>query len=322
MKKTLFTYLMLAAVVLVTASVFAQEKYQITARYPEGKFTMDQSSSSRMVADNSKSVRVFGQKQVFYYALEVSPAKDDGSRQMTMTIKRIGVSQKRDDLEISADTDEKVDLHPTIAKPLRAILGSGYLVTFDKDGKAVAFDGIDSITNEIVMAAPNPAAAQQAVGAINKEQILDSFNKVGKFLPKTPVALGDTWEFEEKIEVPIAVKKIELNIKTKCVLKEIEKYGDEECYRIESETVAKKADEEISFEATEGTASLESLNVESKTVLLIGKTSGMIRSAETASTTKLALAVKTPVGVESTFKTEATTTQKMTVSPIKSEPRP
>lgn len=168
---------------------------------PTGE-TMDQKITVMMVAE-----------------MEVSQRAADGTQTIRVTFKRVAQSVAGAGMAMAYDSANPASGDRMLATGLTAMLEHPMAVTMDANDKVVSVSGMDEIWDS--MAAENPHMAQMARGM--KEQFSDSYvsemvDWSSNMMPSAPVAVGDSWNTERSLTIPMLG---DLAAKQKCTLKEI-----------------------------------------------------------------------------------------------------
>jgi len=90
----------------------------------------------------------------------------------------------------SADTSKSL---PFLQQAFGALLGKEFTLVYDKDDKVIEARGMDTMT----------ATPVGGARSMDGKQMVEAFKKSQEmFLPPQPVAPGDTWNYEAKVEMP------------------------------------------------------------------------------------------------------------------------
>lgn len=103
------------------------------------------------------------------------------------------------------DSTDPAKSQPLLQQSFGAMVGKGFTFVYDKDDKFVDVRGFEA------MAATPLGNAQ----AMDGKQMADMFRKTSEMaLPRDPVAVGDTWEFQETMDMP-PIGKMTIKVKGK-----------------------------------------------------------------------------------------------------------
>lgn len=135
------------------------------------------------------------QKTNISQSLTVGVTKEPGSDNKAAEVKFAAIKGSMSMLGqvMTYDSTDPAKSQPFLQQAFGAMVGKSFTIVYDKEDNFVAVRGIENL-------APTPLGKTQAMDG---KQMAEMFRKsMDMGLPKTPVAVGDTWEFEEKMDLP------------------------------------------------------------------------------------------------------------------------
>ena len=213
----------LTAAVLLCTALFAhaQDKVSFQFKYVPGTYV----TTVKMQSDQQiTGPQQMNQKMTMTMAMEMVVDKPTATgQQLHITYRRIQQAVKGGPVEMSYDSADKAE--KTDEKNPLAVLGglvdAAIDVTLDADGKVTKVKGMNEIWDK--MAQDNPAAAGQMKKSMGEKMLTEQLSQSARQLPTKPVAVGDSWDYSQKQDLPMGGT---LDMKTTCTLKKIEQSGD------------------------------------------------------------------------------------------------
>ena len=172
---------------------------------------------------------------------EVTDATEDGKGTVKITYDRIKMKMEGGPMEgdYDSDTDKKPEgFLPTVFAGMK---GKSISIQLGKKGDVLKVEGMAKMMDDIVKDLPEE---HQAMAGMMKAQMTDDYSKTMfqnslGFLPKAPVAKGESWDFAGKT---MFGGGMDMDLKGKATLKEV-RDGKEAVIKQES-TVALQGGEE------------------------------------------------------------------------------
>jgi len=206
--------------VLAAAALGEAQKVSLKIGYEPGTYVMTTTTDMNNVTTMSTG-QTMDQKMKMTMVVEIDAGQKDpqGTQKLRMTFKRVAQSITGGPMSMTYDSAEPEGGNPMLAMTYRAILDKPIEVTIDKEGKAVAVSGMDEMWD--AMATENPAMAQTANAM--KEQLGNNYmaqmvDMGYRMMPSAPVGMGETWESDHQLELPMIGKA---DVKQKSTLKEL-----------------------------------------------------------------------------------------------------
>lgn len=184
-----------------TLSINAAEKVVIRQHWEPGKLYKQET-----VTDMSMTMPGLGaageQKTYIAQQLTVGVTSQAGTSNKTAEVKFAGIKANMNMLgqTMTYDSADPSKSQPFLQQSFGAMVGKSFTIVYDKDNHFVSVSGLDSL-------AATPLGKTQAMDG---NQLAEMFRKSSELgLPKTPVAVGDTWTSEETLEMqPLGKMKI------------------------------------------------------------------------------------------------------------------
>jgi uncharacterized protein involved in high-affinity Fe2+ transport len=154
-------------------------------------------------------------------AVNVSRPDAKGNRTLTWQYTRIKQSTQAGSRTMSYDSASKSPQNEDLAKAFAPMLEVKFRITVGPDKKVKAITGLDAMWEKMAQAGPQAAAMSAAM----KKQMGDTWIKgmverSNQHLPAKPVAVGETWQSKEAMDMPMLGKTEVVN---ECKLKAIRK---------------------------------------------------------------------------------------------------
>lgn len=184
---------------LAAGSLPAADKTLLRAHWEPGKVytvenVMNSSTSMPSLGENGKQTTNMTQTMT----ITVKPEGD--KRLATVKIASIKALMSMMGQVMTYDSADPAKSQPTLQQAFGAIVGKEFTLVYDKDDKITDARGMDSLSPTPVGGAKSP----------DPKQFIDAFRKSQEMgMPKDPVAPGDTWTFDDSIEMaPIGIMHI------------------------------------------------------------------------------------------------------------------
>ena len=240
MKKWIACVLVLGLYFQAACMAFAEEKYSLKIRYPEGTYTMIQEMemdmATKMKVGEMGSMRFPSvMKQTYEMRIIAGPVVEDGSQKVEMEFVRVAADVSTSGIRMRYDSggDAKKNARSPL-KVLDFMVGVKFSVTYDKDGKAAKVEGVDALWDK--MLAKSNAATKEMMESLREkmlsEEALAKMINVGmeSYSEKT-VAVSESWDSETEMEVPMIGK---IRVKATHTLESVEKRDGTEIATIRS----------------------------------------------------------------------------------------
>ncbi len=192
--------LSLAAFFALTAGLLpAAEKTLLRAHWEPGKAytvenVMNSSTSIPAAGENGKQTTNMTQ------TMTITVKGEGENRLATVKIAAIKALMSMMGQVMTYDSADPAKSQPMLQQAFGAVVGKEFTLVYDKDDKITDVRGLDSLGATPVGGAKGP----------DPKQFVDAFRKSQEMgMPKDPVAPGDTWNFEDAIEMaPLGTMKI------------------------------------------------------------------------------------------------------------------
>ena len=148
--------------------------------------------------------------------LAYSPLKelDNGGHQVRLEFARqtISINQNGKDI-LNFDSSQTTPIETNgpvaaVAAAMHAMVGAPLDFTFAADGSVTKIDGIDSLSNSIASAVPNPRQRMQ-LQQLYDEDTMKQYGAFSQSLPDHPVNVGDTWSASHDINNPAGLVTVD-----------------------------------------------------------------------------------------------------------------
>jgi hypothetical protein len=207
-------------VMLAEAAFGQSEKIAITWGYEPGTYVMTVKMDMDQVTTMSTG-QVTNQKIQMMMVMELEAGAKDaqGAQVLTTTFKRASQSLTGGPISMAYDSANPQGGNPMFASLYRAMLDKPIQMKLNKDGKVTDLSGLDAIWD--AMAAENPSMALMAKNM--KEQMGDTYlsqmmDLGRRMAPSSPVAVGDSWESDQPLNLPMIGP---IQVKQTCTLKRV-----------------------------------------------------------------------------------------------------
>ncbi len=192
--QTPFVVLFPALLAAFTLNASGADKVTLRQHWEPGKLYKQEN-----VTDMSMVMPGLGaageQKTNIIQSLTVGVTKDPGSDNKSAEVKFAAIkgSMTMMGQVMTYDSNDPAKSQPFLQQAFGAMVGKSFTIVYDKDDKFVSVKGIENL-------APTPLGKTQAMDG---KQLAEAFRKSSEMgLPKDPVAVGDTWKVEEKMDLP------------------------------------------------------------------------------------------------------------------------
>jgi hypothetical protein len=195
------TCLFLALV--ASSSVTAQEKYTLKNAYPPGQYEMVLNTEMDIVSRMSDKAKMpMKQKQTQYIAIDAAERSADGTQKVVMEITRMVMEQKMSVVNMKYDTADTTAKDSPL-KMLGVIVGLKLTILYDKDNVPIKFEGFKEFLEKLSADPDYPQSALEVLKGMSDESMSKLLDAARDFMPKTPVAVGETWKTESTTEMPV-----------------------------------------------------------------------------------------------------------------------
>lgn len=204
MSKTRAFVLWAVAVLAVGCQQPNGGRIELKVKYPPGTYqtTMAMDSTTAMtMADLGQEPRLVSMSMLMEMRMVYGRPGADGRQEVTMTYTRIRQSTQAGGREMLYDSNNPEEQSSPLAPMYKPMLGAQFVAVIDADGKLVSLKGVDELFEK--MAKENPAIAplmNQFKKSLNMRELFDLGSK---FLPAQPVAIGETFEKQADLPVPM-----------------------------------------------------------------------------------------------------------------------
>lgn len=195
--RLLIAFLVFAAIVV---GVHAQDKTTL-----KWKFEPKKTFYQKMTTDTKQNMKVMGsdvvqnQSQTFYFSWTVDKVEPDGSAQILQRIEGVKMSIDIGGSKIEYDSTRDTNTANPLSDFFKALVGSEFKLTVDKDLKVSKIDGRAEFIKKLVGANPqmepllNQILSEQAM----KEMAEPTFAAI----PTKEITKGDTWSKETTLDM-------------------------------------------------------------------------------------------------------------------------
>lgn len=179
---------------LLVSSAMGDDKIQMRPHFEPGKvYTQENITDLNMTVPGLGDGG--GQKtnitQVMTVTVTKDPAGDNKLAEVKFTAIKGTVGMMGQNM--SFDSADPAKSSPFLQQTFGALVGKSFTLVYDKDDKFVDAKGLDKV-------AATPLG--QGKGPDGK-QLADAFRKTNEMsLPTKPVAVGDTWTYEDALDMP------------------------------------------------------------------------------------------------------------------------
>ena len=175
-------------------SSFAADKNFIRPHYETGKVytienTMDMSTAVPGLGEQGKQATNVVQ------TMTITVKAEPGTDKRLATVKFVSIKANMSAMgqTMTYDSADPAKSQPMLQQAFGAILGKEFTLVYDKDDNIADVRGAENVM-------PTPVAG---VKGPSGNQLADAFRKGQEMgLPKEAVAPGDTWAFDESVEMP------------------------------------------------------------------------------------------------------------------------
>ncbi|RBP39712.1 hypothetical protein DES53_109139 [Roseimicrobium gellanilyticum] len=184
--------LLLSLAVLIAAHPLLAQKEVLRSHWEPGKlYKYEQVTSSTTSVPGAPKPEKSDVAQTFQFRVTAEPATGNKLAEFSLT----GVKATMDIMGQSHtyDSADPAKSPPFLQQTFGALLNKSVTLVFDKDDKYVETRGSEKLQ-------PTPLGNTVSMDG---KQIADAWRKSFEtFLPKNPASVGDTWNIEEKMEMP------------------------------------------------------------------------------------------------------------------------
>lgn len=215
MKTKSYLSIFFLCLVFVGSCAFAEKKIDLAYHLEKGqtfnqtiKMDMDMSQTfPGQPAQNIQSTMLFG------YKMTVLNVDNGGNAEVEAIYDRVAMKSKMPQGEISYDSNNppKNDL-PSFIKPLIALKGQSFKLTFSPKGTVSNIKGLDKMVKTILANVDGiePQVREVMLAQLKKQfsekSIKESFEQFSAIFPKEAISLGDSWDISRTISSPYPMK--------------------------------------------------------------------------------------------------------------------
>ncbi|MCE9520470.1 MAG: hypothetical protein K8R87_13065 [Verrucomicrobia bacterium] len=176
---------------LAAGSLSAADKTLLRAHWEAGKvYTMENVMNSSTIVPGLGESGKQTTNMTQTMTITVSPEGD--KRLAVVKIAGIKALMNMMGQVMNYDSSDPAKSQPMLQQAFGSIVGKEFTLVYDKDDKVTDVRGMDKLTATPVAGAKGP----------DGKQFVDAFRKSQEMgLPKDPVAPGDSWTFDETIEM-------------------------------------------------------------------------------------------------------------------------
>jgi len=173
--------------------------------------------------------------QTYEMLYRVSDAEPNGNTTIEITFDRFKQAIDMNETKMEFDSkDPDRDKDNPLAKPLssvfKSLIGCKYTVRLDKDGRVAEVKGLDEIWNTLGEGKTPQAVRDEMRKMFGDKQLNKMMSDfMGKDLPPHPVAIGESWTLDERLDVPMFGG---VQTKTTCTLVAVEERKGKRCAKI------------------------------------------------------------------------------------------
>lgn len=150
--------------------------------------------------------------------LNYTPLKelDNGGHQVRLQFARQNLDLNQNGKEIlNYDSSQSTPIATngpaaSVSAAMHAMLGAPLDFTFASDGTVEQIDGLDTLSNNIAQAVPNPRQRLQ-LQQLYDEDTLKQYGSFSESLPNHPINVGDTWSSSHDINNPAGLVTVDAN---------------------------------------------------------------------------------------------------------------
>jgi Family of unknown function (DUF6263) len=185
----------LALLLLISKASHAADKITLRQNWQTGKiYTMEnQTQMSMTMAGLGPKSGANDTTMTQTMTISVKPDGDAGNKAAEVKFTAIKADLAMMGQKMSYDSADTAKSPPFLQQSFGALLNKSFTLVYDKENKYVETRGMEALTQG------SPLGGAKAM---NGEQMSSMMRKsFDMSLPKEPVAPGDTWNFEEKLEM-------------------------------------------------------------------------------------------------------------------------
>lgn len=184
----------------------AAEKYTLKAKYNPGRYVLEQKADivQTMTPEGGQPTR-HDISQAMTITQAISPADKQGNQTVLLGFR--SVQQK-----ISSAGSPSIEYdsqgppqqqHPLLGATLTPLLQARVTVIVGPDGRVRSVTGMDELWDRL--AEQSPAMSAMLLGmkkSLGNNMIRETMEKTAQMLPDKPVAIGESWQNELKVDMP------------------------------------------------------------------------------------------------------------------------
>jgi uncharacterized protein DUF6263 len=178
----------------LAAPLSAEDKMTIRNHYESGKvYTLE--NVMEMTAAMPGAGAGSNQLTTVTQIMTITVKDEPGTTNRLATIKFTGIKASMNMMgqNMTYDSADPSKSQPFLQQAFGAMLGKEFTLVYDKDDKVAEARGLEALT-------PTPVGGAKGMDG---KQLAEAFKKSQEmFLPPQPVAPGDSWTYEDKIEMP------------------------------------------------------------------------------------------------------------------------
>ncbi|MEY4485127.1 MAG: hypothetical protein RL693_2579 [Verrucomicrobiota bacterium] len=200
---------------LLNFGLSASDKIQLRPDWEIGK-VYQQETTTEMIFKNPDLLDSGNQKTIFTQTLSVAVSQDDGANQKVAEVNITSLKGSMDLMgqTVSYDSANPAQSPPFLQQAFGSLAGRSFSLVYDQNNNFVE-----------TRIAESPSAAATPLGSgkgMSGQQLADAFRKSQDIpLPKSPISVGETWRYQDKIEMPpLGIITIEVSGKFEAIVEE------------------------------------------------------------------------------------------------------
>ncbi|MBN1554443.1 MAG: hypothetical protein JXA11_06840 [Phycisphaerae bacterium] len=192
-----------------------RQQFQPGTYYVVMHMDLLQASIAGPEGQDAKHTQGVDMKQLFVLKMVVEKPDDAGNKTMTLTYARIAQTMKASGMAIlQYDSMDPGSANSPIGQNYAPLLKAKIKAVLDKDDNITSVSGFDAIWEEMKKANPAMGTMGDMKQSFNDESLKKMIQAGQEYLPTKPVAVGDTWDVEQKIPAPmIGTMTTKMNMK-------------------------------------------------------------------------------------------------------------
>ncbi len=193
-------------VLCIINSAFSAEKYSLRPHWETGKvYTLENDTQMTMAVPGLGQQSGAGNETKVQQTMTVTvtPEATTGNKLAEIKFSSIKADMAMMGAKMTYDSSDPSKSAPFLQQSFGAMVNKSFTMVFDKDDTYLEARGLDTLSSG------TPLGKTKAMSG---KQLAEMFRKSFEMsLPKEPIAAGETWNFEEKIEMgPVGVISIKV----------------------------------------------------------------------------------------------------------------